>query len=139
MPMAVNTQINFTNTQVGAILPIFNACQSYLLYRNSIIPQELPEAWNNVKKQSVVMKQNVAPLQADECNKLRRKLISFDVSQHEFRENFRKTAPFRFASTHPYVRIDKVSIDKNINKQCYYTCNTYYYSPINLPLQWKLR
>lgn len=69
----------------------------------------LPEAWNNVKKQSVVMKQNVAPLQADECNKLRRKLVSFDVSQHEFRENFRKTAPFRYEATHPYVRIDKVT------------------------------
>ena len=56
------------------------------------------------------MKQNVAPLQAEECNKLRRKLISFDVSQHEFRENFRKTAPFRFASTRPYIRIDKVTL-----------------------------
>ena len=71
--------------------------------------QELPEAWNNVKKLSVVMKQNVAPRQADECNKLRRKLASFDVQQHEFRENFRKTAPFQYDSDHPYVRIDRVS------------------------------
>ena len=70
--------------------------------------QELPEAWNNVKKQSVVMKQNVAPLQAEECNKLRRKLATFDVRQHEFRENFRKTAPFQFTIDHPYVRIDRV-------------------------------
>ena len=75
-----------------------------------ILMQELPEAWNNVKKQSVVMKQNVAPLQADECNKLRRKLTSFDVQQHEFRENFRKKAPFQFDCDHPYVRIDRVSL-----------------------------
>ena len=83
-------------------LPNFNSSDKFIL-------QVLPEAWNNVKKQSVVMKQNVAPLQADECNKLRRKLVSFDVSQHEFRENFRKTAPFRYESTHPYVRIDRVA------------------------------
>ena len=66
-----------------------------------------------MKKQSVVMKQNVAPLQAEECNKLRRKLATFDVRQHEFRENFRKTAPFQFESDHPYVRIDRVSLTVN--------------------------
>lgn len=42
--------------------------------------QELPEQWNEVKKQAVVMKQNVAPLQANEVNILRRKVASFDVS-----------------------------------------------------------
>ena len=54
------------------------------------------------------MKQNVAPLQAEEVNHIRRKLASFDVRQHEFRENFRKTAPFNYSSTYPYVRIDRV-------------------------------
>ena len=62
-----------------------------------------------MKKQSVVMKQNVAPQQADECNKLRRRLATFDVRQHEFRENFRKTAPFQYKNDHPYIRIDRVS------------------------------
>ena len=71
--------------------------------------QELPEKWNNVKKQSAVMKQTVAPLQAEEVNRIRRELTSFDVRQHEFREMFRKTAPFNYESTHPYVRIDRVS------------------------------
>ena len=42
--------------------------------------QELPEQWNVIKKQAVVMKQNVAPLQANEVNILRRKIASFDVS-----------------------------------------------------------
>lgn len=73
------------------------------------IKQELPEKWNNVKKQSAVMKQTVAPLQAEEVNRIRRELVSFDVRQHEFREEFRKTAPFNFKSTLPYVRIDNVS------------------------------
>ena len=72
--------------------------------------QELPEQWTNLKKQVVMMKQNVAPLQAEEVNNIRRKLTTFDVQQHEFRENFRKTAPFQYESTHPYVRVDRVSI-----------------------------
>ena len=42
--------------------------------------QELPEQWNVIKKQAVVMKQNVAPLQANEVNIIRRKVASFDVS-----------------------------------------------------------
>lgn len=77
--------------------------------------QELPEAWGYVKRLSVVMKQTVAPLQAEECNKLRRKLASFDVRQHEFREKFRKIAPFQFESDHPYVRIDRVSPLKSMH------------------------
>lgn len=44
--------------------------------------QELPEQWNVIKKQAVVMKQNVAPLQANEVNILRRKIASFDVRHH---------------------------------------------------------
>ncbi len=55
------------------------------------------------------MKQTVAPLQAEEVNRIRREITSFDVKQHEFREEFRKTAPFNYESTHPYVRLDRVS------------------------------
>ena len=71
--------------------------------------QELPEQWNNVKKQAVLMKQGVAPLQATEVGIIRRKLASFDVKQHEFREAFRNTAPFNFTSLRMYRSIDLVS------------------------------
>lgn len=56
------------------------------------------------------MKQAVAPLQATEVGIIRRKLASFDVKQHEFRENFRHTAPFEFESelVDVYNRIDEV-------------------------------
>ncbi len=74
--------------------------------------QELPEFWNKLKKLTVVMKQNMAPLQAVEANEIRRKVTTFDVRQHEFREKFRVKAPFSYAATHPYVRIDRV-------KTCY--------------------
>ena len=62
---------------------------------------------------SVGMKQEVAPLQANEVNLLRRKLASFDVQQHEFREKFRKTAPFAYEADYVYARIDRVSMKKN--------------------------
>ncbi|XP_064397591.1 dynein beta chain, ciliary-like isoform X3 [Halichondria panicea] len=73
--------------------------------------QELPEQWNNVKKQAVLMKQAVAPLQATEVGIIRRKLASFDVKQHEFREKFRYTSPFEFDAKldNVYSRIDKAS------------------------------
>ena len=54
------------------------------------------------------MKQAVAPLQANEVNIIRRKLATFDVKQHEFREKFRTTAPFSFDSSDIYIRIDGV-------------------------------
>ncbi len=63
-----------------------------------------------MKKQAVLMKQAVAPLQATEVGIIRRKLTSFDVKQHEFREKFRQTAPFEFDAKldDVYSRIDKV-------------------------------
>ena len=51
----------------------------------------------------------MAPLQAQEVSILRRKLASFDVQQHEFRENFRKKAPFAYESDYVYARMDRVS------------------------------
>ena len=87
-----------------------------------------------MKKSAVLMKQTVAPLQANEVNIVRRKLASFDVSnnqrdnatspdlsfalslsfqvkQHKFRERFRKTAPFQYeceADVDVYALMDKV-------------------------------
>lgn len=65
------------------------------LFTYLLSPQELPEKWNNVQKQAVLVKQQVAPLQAAEVTSLRRKCASFDVEQHTFREHFRSNGPFR--------------------------------------------
>lgn len=43
------------------------------------LPQELPEHWTNTKKLAIQVKQNVAPLQANEVNILRRKCQQFEV------------------------------------------------------------
>ncbi|XP_037547527.1 dynein heavy chain 9, axonemal [Nematolebias whitei] len=69
--------------------------------------EELPEKWNNVKKRALSAKQQVAPLQAIEVASLRRKCASFDVEQHDFREHFHHSGPFRFDSRSPYQMLDE--------------------------------
>uniref|UniRef100_A0A672SZQ6 Dynein axonemal heavy chain 17 n=1 Tax=Sinocyclocheilus grahami TaxID=75366 RepID=A0A672SZQ6_SINGR len=67
----------------------------------------LPEKWNNMKKQAVLVKQHVAPLQAGEVANLRRKCAAFDVEQHTFREQFRKKDFFRFDCVNPHEMLDE--------------------------------
>ncbi|CAD7668337.1 unnamed protein product [Nyctereutes procyonoides] len=69
--------------------------------------QELPEQWTNTKKLAIQVKQNVAPLQANEVNILRRKCQQFELKQHEFREKFRREAPFSFTDPDPYKSLNK--------------------------------
>ncbi|XP_066237508.1 dynein axonemal heavy chain 17 isoform X2 [Saccopteryx leptura] len=69
--------------------------------------QELREQWTNTKKLAIQVKQNVAPLQANEVNILRRKCQQFELKQHVFREKFRQEAPFTFSSPEPYKSLDK--------------------------------
>ncbi len=76
-------------------LLLFIFLSRYLPVYLSVHLQELPEKWNNVRKQAVLVKQQVAPLQAIEVAGLRRKCASFDVEQHTFREHFCRNGPFR--------------------------------------------
>ncbi|CAH8640372.1 unnamed protein product [Heterobilharzia americana] len=69
--------------------------------------ETLPEKWNNVKKQAVLMKQAVAPLQNNEVANIRRKCANFDVKQHIYREEFRKISPFNYSCQNAYEIIDK--------------------------------
>jgi dynein heavy chain len=57
---------------------------------------DLPEQWSDVKKLSVSIKDQVAPLQAKEVDVLQQKCNKFEMKNHNFREEFRKKAPFRF-------------------------------------------
>ncbi|KAM9001324.1 dynein axonemal heavy chain 17 [Sarcophilus harrisii] len=69
--------------------------------------QELPEQWTQTKKVAIQVKQNVAPLQANEVNIIRRKCQQFELKQHEFREFFRRDAPFNFTDPAPYKSLNK--------------------------------
>lgn len=57
--------------------------------------QELPEKWSSIKKMAVTVRQQVAPLQANEVTLLRQRCSAFDVEQQQFWERFRREAPFR--------------------------------------------
>uniref|UniRef100_A0A8D1DBX7 Dynein axonemal heavy chain 9 n=1 Tax=Sus scrofa TaxID=9823 RepID=A0A8D1DBX7_PIG len=68
--------------------------------------EELPEKWSNIKKMAVTVRQQVAPLQANEVTLLRQRCSAFDVEQQQFWERFRREAPFRFDSTDPHQMLD---------------------------------
>lgn len=53
-------------------------------------------------------KQGVSPLQTAEVANIRRKTAGFDVEQYSFREEFRKKAPFIYASKDAYNMLDSV-------------------------------
>ncbi|KAM4623876.1 dynein axonemal heavy chain 9 isoform 1-T1 [Polymixia lowei] len=89
--------------QTIALLKVYEQELPDVVYKQL---EELPEKWTNVKKQAVLVKQQVGPLQASEVASLRRKCASFDVEQHTFRENFHKHGPFRFDSEDPYQMLD---------------------------------
>ena len=64
--------------------------------------QELPEKWANTKRLSVIAIQQVAPLQAMEVGKLKKRITDFDGKQIEFRRNFVKMRFFTFKCKRPY-------------------------------------
>ncbi|XP_014887254.1 dynein axonemal heavy chain 9 isoform X4 [Poecilia latipinna] len=90
--------------QTIALLKMYEQDLPEVVYKHLV---ELPEKWLNLKKRAVLVKQQVAPLQAIEVVSLRRKCASFDVDQHAFRERFRSNGPFRFDSQKPYQMLNK--------------------------------
>nr|XP_018673081.1 dynein beta chain, ciliary [Ciona intestinalis] len=70
--------------------------------------EALPEKWESTKKQATTIRHNVSPLQANEVTVIRKRCVAFDVKQHEFREAFRKRAPFLYTSEQPYVTLDQM-------------------------------
>ena len=81
--------------------------------------QELPEQWNNTKKIAITVKQQVAPLLANEVTNIRKKSATFDTSQHKFRETFRAIPPFKYACENPYDHLDMVSVHSNLKSDIF--------------------
>uniref|UniRef100_A0A4X2M255 AAA+ ATPase domain-containing protein n=1 Tax=Vombatus ursinus TaxID=29139 RepID=A0A4X2M255_VOMUR len=75
-----------------------------------VLLEELPERWNTTKKNAVAMRHEVAPLQNAEVTVIRRKCVLLDGKQVEFRERFRRKAPFCFNAEKPYEVLDEVTI-----------------------------
>lgn len=74
---------------------------------------DLPEEWSNVKKLAATIKNGVAPLQAKEVDVLQQRCNKFEMKNHNFREEFRKKAPFKFevGQDRAYKVIDLVHFD----------------------------
>lgn len=74
---------------------------------------DLPEEWSEVQKLSVSIKDQVAPLQAKEVDILQQKCNKFESRNHNFREEFRKKAPFKFdiGPSRSYELIDQSHTD----------------------------
>ena len=64
--------------------------------------QELPEKWANTKRLTLIAMQQVAPLQALEVIKLKKKTQNFERTQNEFRRGFLKMKFFKLKCTQPY-------------------------------------
>ncbi|KAM8981229.1 dynein axonemal heavy chain 11 isoform 1-T1 [Sarcophilus harrisii] len=74
-----------------------------------VLLEELPERWNTTKKNAVAMRHEVAPLQNAEVTVIRRKCVLFDGKQVEFRERFRRKAPFFYNAEKPYEVLDEAN------------------------------
>ncbi|XP_015248307.1 PREDICTED: dynein heavy chain 9, axonemal [Cyprinodon variegatus] len=90
--------------QTIALLKMYEQEPPEVVYKHLA---ELPEKWINLKKQAILIKQRVAPLQAKEVANLRRKCALFEAEQNAFREHFQKDGPFRFDSPRPYQTLDE--------------------------------
>ncbi|XP_034877289.1 dynein heavy chain 11, axonemal [Mirounga leonina] len=71
--------------------------------------EELPERWETTKKIAGTIRHAVSPLQNAEVTLIRKKCISFDRKQAEFRERFRLNAPLGFNAENPYAVLDKAN------------------------------
>ncbi|ODN03963.1 Dynein beta chain, ciliary [Orchesella cincta] len=72
---------------------------------------ELPQKWNNLKKQAIQTKHQAAPLQAKEVSSIRKRISDFDKRQNDFRERFKESAFFNKENKKPYGNIDDVHKD----------------------------
>ncbi|KAI9189963.1 hypothetical protein H9P43_001396 [Blastocladiella emersonii ATCC 22665] len=74
---------------------------------------DLPEKWSDMKKMATAVRDHVAPLQSIEVDSLQKKCNKFEMKVHEFREDFRKKAPFRFevGPLQAYLLLDAVHGD----------------------------
>lgn len=73
--------------------------------------QELPEQWANTKKIALTVKQQVAPLQANEVVGIRNKIAAFDLHIALFRDIFRTYDFFKYENAEPYILLNRINGD----------------------------
>ncbi|XP_034940720.1 dynein beta chain, ciliary [Chelonus insularis] len=78
----------------------------------NVLLQELPEQWANTKKLALLVKQQVAPLQAGEVSRIRGRISAFDTTIGHYREAFRRYNFFKYDCQNAYGLLDEA--DKEI-------------------------
>ncbi|XP_033341681.2 dynein heavy chain at 93AB [Megalopta genalis] len=73
----------------------------------NVLLQELPEQWANTKKLALMVKQQVAPLQAGEVSRIRGRISAFDTTITHYREAFRRYNFFKYECQNPYELLDE--------------------------------
>ncbi|XP_067212065.1 dynein beta chain, ciliary [Linepithema humile] len=73
----------------------------------NVLLQELPEQWANTKKLALMVKQQVAPLQAGEVSRIRGRISAFDITIGQYREAFRRYTFFKYDCKNPYELSDE--------------------------------
>ncbi|KOC63714.1 Dynein beta chain, ciliary [Habropoda laboriosa] len=73
----------------------------------NVLLQELPEQWSNTKKLALMVKQQVAPLQAGEVSRIRGRISAFDTTITHYREAFRRYSFFKYDCQNPYELLDE--------------------------------
>lgn len=64
------------------IQKLFCVCVTVTKKNQACSPQELPEMWNETKKLTLKVSQEVAPMQSAEVIILRRQCMDFEVKKH---------------------------------------------------------
>ncbi|XP_059473724.1 dynein beta chain, ciliary isoform X2 [Neocloeon triangulifer] len=72
-----------------------------------VLLQELPEQWQNTKKNATTVKQLVAPMQANEVACIRKRILAFDAHQSHYRDSFRRSHFLKFSCETPYEQMDE--------------------------------
>jgi len=107
---SVNTRAEGTDKCFGPLNDTVQLLRTYDVDMPDAVHQQLsnlPAKWSDMKKLAENVGHSVAPVQADEVSKLKRRSNQFDVRNFEFREDFLKRAPLRYDSENPYERIDR--------------------------------
>lgn len=69
---------------------------------------ELPEKWITLKKLSVLVKQNVAPIQAYQVDLIKKRITLFDIRTRLYQENFVRSPVFNVPCPNVYELCDVV-------------------------------
>lgn len=78
--------------------------------------ETLPDAWSNLKKVCVAVKERLAPLQVEEVQNVHKAEAEFTARVDEFRRRFLDVAPFRWAESREalvdaYDRLDRMHME----------------------------